>query len=903
LNSRLFQTRSGMADLTAETPRQIPAGGSRAPLGGSGRFLVLQPAHPRPGQSPLLLDRQEISIGSEAGCDLSLTNGGVAPRHAVIASVGHQTVVRASDRRTWLNGFPVTESILRNGDVLAIGPAEFRLRHATADELPSEQPTPTPGPAIVTRAIEKPQRQNPQVANHEPDFPALQVERLSLESLRRELESRRAGVEAGLADLAEERACFEAARAQFESDWSELEAISVSLEGDRAQLASEQAELEKQRLQIAADRSRFMNELDALAVEQKTQEDIASARRNLEMERRELEKFRAEIDADCENLQTERQELESQRSRNDAELRRREAERSQRDAAQEQLDADQSRLASEQRSLEFERKELQALRRELELQRTRLESQRAESEAERLQWEADRPDAESVRDDLDTARIDLETERRELEAYRAELEAGRLEFESERAEFDLQRSDFESQRVHLASDRTQLETAKKAIAANQEEHAAARKRCDDADAEWATERAKIRAEIESDRAAIESERLQFTAETERLADEQSELETRRAEFELERRQLADERAQLDVRQSQLECDREQLERRRLDALAGPIEAEVIAAEQARAVSPFDPAAFAADDESRPFQASAIPEQPPEQFEPPFSQFEPARALGAVPEPLKKGWTNDADRFSRFFRQTRPAAPAEAVAAPDPGPILPSPVAALEPSPTNPEPCLEECIAAEQSEVCQSVADYMQQLLARNPAARSRAEQPALVHELAAPAVRRRESASAAAPAMAVMDAPADIAPVPVEIEELQPVASRRKHDVNEIRAGVGSLREIANLSARTAVAAHSSRRLRKAVVLMAPLTLASFVLAGGMLVLGGREGLYVPHAIGTALVGVLAGTALFSSLMTARRKRLHAQSAEKAGSADTSDPAPGEASLIAELQSPSASPA
>ncbi len=893
-----------MADLTAETPRKIPAGGSRAHPGGSARFLVLQPAHPRPGQTPVLLDRQELSIGSEAGCDLCLTNGGVASRHAVIASNGHQTVVRASDRRTWLNGFPVTESILRDGDVLAVGPAEFRLRRATADELLVEQPTSTPSFAIATLPIEKPQRPKPEPANLVQDSPAVEAERLSLEALRRELESRRAGVEAGLAELAEEKARFESARAQFESDWSELEAISVSLEGDRAQLASEQAELEKQRAQIEADRLRFMSELDALAAEQKTQEDIASARRNLETERRELEKFRAEIDADCANLQTERQVLESQRSRDDAERRRWDAERSQKMAAQKQLDADRNRLESEQRSLESERKELQAFRRELESQRARLESQRAECEAERLQWEADRPDAESARDELDTARIDLETERRELEAYRAELEAGRLEFESERAEFELQRADFEAQRVGLASDRTQLETTKKAIAANQAEHDAARKRRNDADAEWAAERSKTRAELERERAAIESERLQGIAERERLAGKQSEFESRQAEFEIERRQLADERAQLDVRQEQLERDREQLEKRRLDALAGPIEAEVIAAERTKPVSPFDPAALLAGDESRPMQTTATAEQPPEPAEPPFSQFEPARALGAAPEPLKKGWTNDADRFSRFFRQTRPAASAEAIAAPDLGPVLLPPAAALEPSPAIPESCLEERLAAEHSEVCQSVSDYMQQLLARNPGARSRGEQPALVHELAATAARRQESVSLDTPATAAIDAPEGVGTLPVEIEELQPAASRRKHDINEIRAGVGSLREIANLSARTAVAAHSSRRLRKAFVLMAPLTVASFVLAGGLLVLDWGEARYVPQMGGAALVGVVAGFSLIYSLMTARRDRLHAQSAEKAVSADVSDPAPAEEEgPIAETQSLSAPPA
>ncbi len=105
------------------------------------------------------------------------------------------------------------------------------------------------------------------------------------------------------------------------------------------------------------------------------------------------------------------------------------------------------------------------------------------------------------------------------------------------------------------------------------------------------------------------------------------------------------------------------------------------------------------------------------------------------------------------------------------------------------------------------------------------------------------------------------------------------------------MRQIANLSARTAVAAHSSRRLKKAVVLMLPLSIISFVLAGGMLVLGGSAGLYFHHACGTAVVGVIAGIALFNSLATARRDRKHARSAEKTGGGDSSEPAPAETAI------------
>jgi hypothetical protein len=66
------------------------------------------------------------------------------------------------------------------------------------------------------------------------------------------------------------------------------------------------------------------------------------------------------------------------------------------------------------------------------------------------------------------------------------------------------------------------------------------------------------------------------------------------------------------------------------------------------------------------------------------------------------------------------------------------------------------------------------------------------------------------------------------------------------------LREIANMSARTAVAAHSTRKLRQAVTFMLPLTIVAFVLAAGMYVMGGEEGRFASQAFGTVMLGAIA---------------------------------------------------
>jgi len=93
--------------------------------------------------------------------------------------------------------------------------------------------------------------------------------------------------------------------------------------------------------------------------------------------------------------------------------------------------------------------------------------------------------------------------------------------------------------------------------------------------------------------------------------------------------------------------------------------------------------------------------------------------------------------------------------------------------------------------------------------------------------------------------------------------------VHEIRAGVGSLREIANISARSAVAKHSSRRLRKSFAMLLPLAVVAFVLAGALFILGGSEGTFLYHAVGALLIGILGTVELVRSWKKIKTGRRH----------------------------------
>ena len=74
-------------------------------------------------------------LGTDGSCTVRVRADNVEPRHAMIVVSEHRTVVKALHPQTWVNEGPVSETALRPGDRLSLGPLTFRVRAARADEL------------------------------------------------------------------------------------------------------------------------------------------------------------------------------------------------------------------------------------------------------------------------------------------------------------------------------------------------------------------------------------------------------------------------------------------------------------------------------------------------------------------------------------------------------------------------------------------------------------------------------------------------------------------------------------------------------------------------------------------------------------------------------------------------
>ncbi len=170
-----------------------------SPAPEEGQVLVLEPVGNLAGTTPILLDARRQFIGTDDVCAIQLPAENIRPRHAVILRGRRLNIIKAFDQQTWLNGLPITESLLRHGDRLTTGPFDFQVREATGGEMPPQ------GPPVVDRPVAG--------ADHDVDS-RLAMRRERLSAIRARLKERREQLRRDHASLQAERARFELSKAQ-----------------------------------------------------------------------------------------------------------------------------------------------------------------------------------------------------------------------------------------------------------------------------------------------------------------------------------------------------------------------------------------------------------------------------------------------------------------------------------------------------------------------------------------------------------------------------------------------------------------------------------------------------------------------------------------------------------------
>lgn len=798
--------------------------------------LILEPVHEWSRIDPLPLAIGEYSIGCASGNSVVLQAAGVRPRHCTITVTETRVIVTALDPRTWVNDDPIRTATLRDGDRLALGPVEFRLREVdtSIDQMPqpiqSAQSAPmTPVPAVAASRFAEPVRnESIDSAMRLRDELEQQLRKLREESARQQQKlqaalNEQAATAADIAEKQRQAAVSEARSMQLTRKETFVRDLILDLQNEAEVLLTRRkdvaAEQRQRRAAIEQQQQALEQRENTLATREidlaGREGELSGMRSNLKKLEQELEERQRRFQVNQDELSARQSQLESRQT----ELRSREVAISDRErllnsreqSAQQDVDAVEkhqyAEIERQRASLLTREKQLAAQMAELEADRQALAGERDTLRALQAEFESEQRACRQLQDHWETKQHSLEREGERLETLRRELSMTREQLATREDALDLRARQLASQAGSSVIPSDQIQTVYSGVA---ESELAAREaeldrrateldeRARTLEADWtefreslakeretlAVEEARVRDQLERQEAVLEHERA-------KLRKEADELSTKRS-------LLADEAAALRLRRDALEQEREELAawRDRLEAAQQASDEVVESLNQ-------DGSVTESNDSNSDEESGSQQEQ---------SESEEDSRVMALRSKLS----------DLFHLSQKPSAPSQEHATPNReiqrAPEPPPRQIVQESTPTS---------GNAEDDHADMMDKYMQNLIAR-----SRKQSPEA--EAAAPqAATPVRPVQPIEPATVKTYAPLIEAPVAVELDEqVQDVEPsqivRPTVDKQAARANMDSLRELANLSARSAVAKHTWKKVRGEVFVKTALAIAGWVVTAAL---------------------------------------------------------------------------
>lgn len=547
----------------------------------------------------ILLTPGRWSFGSDPSNDVVLTQTGVQARHLQILVGRRRIIVKAWDRRTWLNDSPIQEAPLRPGDQITLGPVTLRCEQADVDDLLRQVPSTTTNDAPQDSLVDTSQTEaSPSfTATAPPPDEAPAVAEILLQSVGpteipaeetpipaskpaaapqqlanaiRELEDREDALRKLACELAATEAKLNRERDLF---WEESLAWEASVARTRDELDRSSSDLEQRARRLedseaeAARRAEeFARKFALLESRDKELRAVDEQASRLTLQRQQMAQRESELVSRADDLRSQQEGLERARLDLDDRMRVFESRQSE---LERRWSEDEQRLKSARVAVD---ELIDAL--EAELIQQQSESERlAESRQEQSQIESDRAEQDrllAMREDklIEQARR-IEGEQHRLREISHETEQTTKRTREAQELLEAERLQIRQEADQLADERADWEKARRQWTAETEQHARAQHSLDAQFAELSTLRDSLdrrestlaareswtsSREAELTRAAEELdqeqiERQQLAAE---IAERQDDLGNREAELERRREHLEDELARRIERQSELE---------------------------------------------------------------------------------------------------------------------------------------------------------------------------------------------------------------------------------------------------------------------------------------------------------------------------------------------------------------
>lgn len=120
--------KRGATAAPEDATRMVPAPGAAQPARAAAVLRVVRCPDERMVGRAFAVGSEDLTLGRDGACTISLSDSDVSRQHARIVRTGnsHVLVDMESTNGTKLNGKPVSEATLRDGDTLVLGATSLR---------------------------------------------------------------------------------------------------------------------------------------------------------------------------------------------------------------------------------------------------------------------------------------------------------------------------------------------------------------------------------------------------------------------------------------------------------------------------------------------------------------------------------------------------------------------------------------------------------------------------------------------------------------------------------------------------------------------------------------------------------------------------------------------------------
>jgi chromosome segregation ATPase len=512
-------------------------------------------------------------IGSVSGCDLRLPGANLAPVIGLITPGAEGTRFRklAPAQAVLVNGQPVSQAVLGDGDFLTLGKIELRVSLSSAATGPARKIKPAErGPVVPAAGAELTEQVararhhlQQQVDEFRAQVAAFHKEQKQLEeedqARRQELSERQAQLDARHKQLDEQAREIESDRGLWVRRREEIDQEGRKLHERERAAAAAAIDLEKRERAYGQNKeelTRFQGLLDKRAREvERQQEELAGIRQELAEVRRQLyDRYRERRDRlaglqeavtrAARKVQERKRQLEAETAQAAALREEQEARQAQLDLRTTEQDERQQQLDEQGRQLDARREDLQEAlanrHTDLQARETWAAEERQALEKSQTQHQADLLRLDRLQAALDQRQKGLEERAAEIDRRVAELQSDSREIEEQAGQLDqwhtklteeaeklarqkagqdaaaaqvAQRAAaFEGQQAMLATLRTRLERMREDLRREEQQLTEQRVRQEATEAdlrERVQEAQRLRAELDTELQLREQERQQF----------------------------------------------------------------------------------------------------------------------------------------------------------------------------------------------------------------------------------------------------------------------------------------------------------------------------------------------------------------------------------------------------------